>query len=165
MAADTHAVAFAVWAHGRGLRFASYTGIVGQLVESDKGTQYRNDMGRAIPWWYETGWLHPERRCRVSSVRAIVGNLLASSPLSADPYAVRFESYCDDQGFGRSTFTYDRPAARLFAEPPVPDDWSLAPWVSMPGVRHYFTFAARNSAQRIESFDFALEPVDGGGGN
>lgn len=165
MAVETSAVAFAVFAPGRGLRFASYTGIVGQLVESDKGTPYRNDMGYAIGWWYETGWMQPERRSRIVGCRTVVGNLLADELPAVDAYGMTFYLTVDDQGAGYSTFEYERPARRDRMASPVVDQWNLGPWRAMPGIRHSLSISSHNAAQRIEAMDLVIEAVDGGGGD
>lgn len=165
MAADTGSIAFAVFAPGRGLRFATYTGIVGQLVESDKGTPYRNDMGYPIGWKYETGWMQPERRSRIVGCRTVVENLLASADPAVDAHETEFLLTTDDQGAGYSTFLFERPAQQHEAATPVYEQWNLTPWRALPGVRHWLKVASRNAAQRIEALDLSVEAVDGGGGD
>lgn len=166
MAAHPKSVQYALFASGRGLRFLTYTGIVGQIKQSDNGTVYRNDMGYPIHWWYETGWHNfGFMRSRVCGLRSIVGNLLSSANPAVNAFAVRFQVDSDDQPMGTRTFAYDRPAQQDNAATPVLADWNFAPWNFLPGTRHSFLFASRNAAQRIERLEAMVEDETGGGGN
>jgi len=162
MAKDVHAVEFAIFATGRGLRFASTTGIVFQWGWSDYGTIYRNDAGYAIPYYAETGWLYQGGRARIVGANIVVGNLLSDYSPAVDAHEIKVELYSDDQASGVRTATVYRDAQQDHAVPPVLTDWALPTLKLNAGVRHRWKWGSLNSAQRIEQFSFIIEQTDGG---
>ena len=165
MAQSAYSISGATFVPGRGLRFVSRTGVFFQFGESDAGLAFRNDGGRAIPWFYETGWFGEGLRSKVAQCHAVVGNLLSDLTPAIDALAVRFYLYTDDQAAGGRAVQFDRSARQDHAATPVEDQWSLVPWNALPGVRHWFAVESRNSAQRIEDMDLTMEPIGGGGGD
>ena len=162
MAKDTHAIEFAIFAPGRGLRFASYTGIAFQWGWSDNGTVYRNDAGYPIRYFAETGWIDQGQRARIVGAFVVAENLLATATPAVDAFALRLTAYSDDQASGVRSATVYRPSQRDNATIPVKPDWAQPVLKLNAGIRHRWEFGSLNSAQRIEQFSFIIEQTDGG---